>query len=109
MPSTVFNVSLAAGATNNPLSGSIYEYPGDSHVRIALVQQSATVGAIVATVQSGSDTLMEESPISNANRYPVDPDDYGLEDDVLDGERLRVLLRNTTAGAISVWVAVKID
>lgn len=62
MPMIRKTASVAGGATlDNIISGSIYEFmPWNAVLNIG-VQGSAT--GLVVTVNSGSDTIMEESPI----------------------------------------------
>jgi len=97
----------ANGSIANALTGSAYEFLGmDCRVDIAVVGDAA--GAARATVQSGSDVLMEESSISRLARIPLTPDDFSLTDVASAGERLKIQLRNTSAGAIDVFWAVKI-
>lgn len=109
MPSIQGVTNLAAGASNpNVLQGSAYEFlPMHATIKVAVVGDAA--GAARATVQSGSDVLLEESPVSRQNRVPVFPDDFGLEDIAAAGDRLKIALRNTGAGAIDVFWSVRID
>lgn len=100
--------NLAAGAANNNvLAGSAFEFVSrQSIVRFYVVGDAA--GAARATIQSGSDVMMEESPISRANRFPQAKDDLTAEDVAMPGDRLKLALRNTGAGAIDVFWAVEI-
>lgn len=109
MPTIQGVTSVAAGATNtNVLSGSIYEYlPFNAQVDIAVVGDAA--GELRAQVNSGSDTLLEESPISRQARVPVFPDDYSLSDIAVAGERLVIRARNTGAGANNLFWAVRVQ
>lgn len=94
----------AAGTVANVLAGSAYEYlPRNAIVEIGLVDEAA--GDLRCTVQSGSDVLMEESPVSMADRMPIYPDDFPLEDTARGGERLVVRARNTnpTTAAVLRW------
>ena len=61
---------------------------------------------VIATVYSGADTLMEESAVSTANRFPIDPDDM-FKDVAAPGDRLKVAIRNPTAGALTYFVVVE--
>jgi hypothetical protein len=108
MPMMQFTGSLAAGATlPNVLAGSTFEFLSyDAAVQFAVIGSAA---GLVATVQSGADVLMEESPISTANRFGIFPDDFPLSDVAAGGERLKVLLRNTSAGALTYFVTVRVD
>ena len=98
--------NLAAGATNsNVLSGSVFEFvKRPTRVRFYVVGNAA--GEARATIQSGTDVLMEESPVSRAARFPIDPDDRTAEDIAMPGDRLILKLRNVGAGAIDVFWAV---
>jgi len=100
--------SIAAGQENpNVLSGSIYEYlPFNAQVDIGVVGDAA--GEIRVSVNSGSDTLLESSPISRANRVPVFPDDFSLTDVALRSERLVIRARNTGVAANNLFWAVRI-
>lgn len=110
MPVISFRESLVGGATATPLSGSQFEFlPYDAQVEFALNQQSAAINDILATVNSGSDILQEEGPISAQARSPIYPDDFFLDDVAAAGERLKIRLRNTTAATTIVVVgAVRI-
>jgi len=107
MPLLTDRRSVAANATvDNVLSGKEYEFmPFDGMVEFGIV---AAATGIQASVISGTDVLTRNSPISEANRFPVYPDDFALNDTVGAGERLIVSLLNTTAGAIVVFTAVKV-
>lgn len=108
MPTIQGATSVAANSTNNNLvAGSAYEYvPFDCRVDIAIVGDAG--GNILSTVQSGSDVLLEESPVSRAARVPVWPDDFSLSDVAAAGDRLKLAARNVSAGALTVFWAVRI-
>lgn len=109
MPLIRISTSVPANATAFPLTGSVYEtMQYHAHVEFAMNQQSGSLGGVLATVNSGPDTLLEESPISFNARVPLYPDDYELADDVAAGDKLRVQLRNTTGGAIVVVTSLRI-
>lgn len=104
---TTVQQSVAAGATAQLLTGTAAELLNrDSIIEIAL---SCTAVGVVATVQSGSDVLMEESPVFviAAGVAPKYPDDYTLSDVAAAGERLTIRVRNTTAGALTVTAVVR--
>lgn len=100
--------NLAAGAANNNvLAGSAFEFvKRPSRVRFYVVGNAA--GDPRATIQSGSDVLMEESPVSRANRVPVVPDDLTVEDVAMPGDRLKLAIRNTGAGAVDTFWRVEV-
>lgn len=109
MPMMKGFISIAAGATNaNVLAGSAYEYlPWNAQVEFGVVGDAA--GELRCTVQSGSDAILEESPISRAARIPVYPDDYDLVDVAGGGERLVIRVRNTGVGANTVFWGVRLS
>ncbi len=99
--------SVGANATvANILTGSIFEFmPFNALLQIGLV---ASATGLQLTVSSGSDILLQESPISVQNRFPVFPEDFPLEDVTAAGERLTIRVRNTTAGALTLFTTVRI-
>lgn len=103
MPVIQKKVSIAANTVNdNVLSGSQFEFlPYPAKVDFGM-NQSAT--GLVVDAYSGQDALCEamEPPI-NA-RYPVNPDDFTLTDVAGAGERLKVRVRNTTAGPLDFYI-----
>lgn len=108
MPIIKKSAAVLTGATvDNVLTGSAFEIlPYNANVRYA-INGSAT--GFVATVQSGSDVLMEESPINIQNRFGVFPDDFDLSDVAGVGERQIVKLRNTSAGTLTYFVTLQVD
>ena len=100
--------STGAGAiTPNVLAGSVYEYlPFNAQLEFGIVGDAA--GEQRVTVLSGSDNVLEESPVSRAARFPVYPDDFTLIDIARAGERIVVRVRNTGAGANNLFWAVRI-
>jgi len=89
--------NLLAGASDkNVLAGSVFEFiKVPSMVRFYVVGDSG--GNIRATIQSGTDVLMEEAPISRQARFPVIPDDITAEDVAMPGDRLKLAIRNVHA------------
>lgn len=103
MAMLIVSQSVAAGATFNPFDGWQYEYiPRPGVVKMAF--RASAVG-MVGTITSGSDTLMEESPVQAGGTAGVTPNDLNtppLIDAVDGGDRLKARFRNTTGGAITV-------
>lgn len=99
--------SVAANTTvDNVLTGSQFEFlPMNAALDFGIVG-SAT--GLEADVYSGSDMLCEGLAVSTQNRFPVFPDDYALSDVAAAGERIKVRIRNTTAGALTYFVGVRI-
>ena len=106
MPLVKGETSIPANATNtNILTGSVFEFaPADALVEFGLV---AAATGLQVTVLSGSDVLMEESPISVQNRFPIYPDDYDLYDMVNEGDHIVIRVRNTTGAAIIIFHALR--
>lgn len=100
-------LSIAANATNdNIFSGSIYEFlPWNASINLGITG-SAT--GLVATVNTGSDTVQEESPVNILTTMPKIPDDMDIQDVAAAGERFVVKVRNTTAGPLTVRALAQI-
>lgn len=98
MPLVANVTAILTGAVNaNVLTGSIFEYaPFNAIAYYYLVGDAA--GELRCTVTHGARTIMEESPVSRANRQPVVPDDFTMSGAVRAGERIVVKARNTGAG-----------
>jgi hypothetical protein len=109
MPQLTFTASLAAGATATPLSGWQYEYlPFPAQVEIGI---NGTATGLVATISSGSDVLQEESPVQAGGTAGVIPSPLNtpyLSDQAAAGDRMKVSIRNTTAGAITYNGIIKV-
>lgn len=103
MPSFPFSQAVLAGATYLPLDGWQYEYlPFPARVDIGI---NATAVLIVGTVTSGSDTLMEEAPVQAGGVAGVIPSPLNtpfMSDDAAAGDRLKIRIRNTSAGTVTV-------
>lgn len=108
MPTIQGSVSVAANAVNdNVLTGSQWEYlPYNAKVDFGLVG-SAT--GLLCDVFSGQDNVAEGYAPSIANRFPINPDDFTLQDIAGAGERLKVRARNTTGGALTLFFSVVIN
>lgn len=110
MPVIQGTTSVAAASVNdNVLSGSQFEFlPFNASLEFGLAGD-ANGADLRVDVYSGSDILMENAPMSAQNRLPVYPDDYTLTDVAAAGERLKIRVRNTNAGAArSINYAVRI-
>ena len=83
---------------DNVLAGSQYEFaPFDGTIEVAVI---TTAASGECSVFSGPDVLAEPGtavPIKAAENLAY-PDDYWLEDEVAQGDRLKVQLRNANAG-----------
>lgn len=108
MPIIRKELSVAANSTiDNVFSGSIYEFlPWNAAINLGIT--GAATG-LVATVNTGSDTVQEEAPVNILTTFPKIPDDMDIQDVARGGERLVVKIRNTTAGAIVVRVLAQLS
>ncbi len=100
MPLIQSSVSVAASAVvDNVFTGSQFEFlPYDAALDFGLVGD-ANAADLRLDVYSGQDTLAENMTPSAANRTPIYPDDFNLSDVAAAGERIKVRVRNTNAGA----------
>jgi len=107
MPVIQGSVSIAGNAVNdNVLSGSQFEFlPYNARLAFGLV---ASATGLIVDVYSGQDALCEAYAPSTANRFPINPDDFNLQDIAAGGERIKVRARNTTGGALTLFFSVNI-
>lgn len=109
MPFQSVQTVMTANGSATPLSGFQYEIlPFDALVEIAI--QASAVSQVLATVYSGTDLLMEEGPVQQGTLgvSPKYPDDFYLRDYALQGDRLKVRLREIAAATPTVMTAVMI-
>jgi len=110
VPSFIYSQSIAAGATFNPLAGWQFEYvPWPAGVGV--LSRAAAVG-IVNTFTSGSETIVEESPVQAGGTAGVTPaalttTPQGWQ--AAAGDRLKLNYRNTTGGAVVVDGIIEIE
>ena len=99
MPVIQKEVSIAANAVNeNVLSGSAFEFlRGNAVVSIGV---TAAATGLVFNIQSGADIVVEEAAAFIKTNFPIVPDEMYYNDVGVQGDRLVVRIRNTTAGAI---------
>ena len=107
MPVIQKEISVPANDANeNILAGSAFEFlRGNSVVSVGLAG-SAT--GLVANIQSGADIVLEESPLLVKTAMPTIPDDMYYNDVGVQGDRLVIRVRNTTAGALTVRAIVQV-
>lgn len=103
-PQLPFSTSLAANALGvNPISGWQYEYlPWPAAI---IYLQRATAVGVNSTVYSGSETIQERAPVQaggTAGTTPSELNTAAISWQAAGGDRLKVLLDNTTGAAITV-------
>lgn len=102
MPSFIFSAALTANGTARPLDGWQYEYlPYPAEVQVL---SRATTAAVVQVYTSGSETIVEESPVQAGGTAGVTP--APLNTPVQGwigaaGDRLKLNFRET-AGVVAV-------
>jgi len=108
---TVRSAITANGTVENVLTGSIYEFiPPDWGAATVEIGIAADATGVLATINSGADTLAEEQPVvvKAINVLPVYPDDYQYADEAVGGDRLKIKLRDTSGAARVVLTTVKL-
>lgn len=99
MPVITNETSIAANATSaNLLAGDINEFLGRSAV-VSLFCTGAAIG-LRAQLLIGADVVIDDQPISDANRFPITPDDFLSRGGGLPGDRLTLRFRNSTGAAV---------
>lgn len=99
MPSILRTVSVAANSVNpNLFTGSAFEYARTRQVISFGVSQAATGN--FATLNVGSDVVVEEFEPPILTRYPIIPDEFYAQDLAEQGDRLVLSVRNSTGGAL---------
>lgn len=96
------------GSLENVLTGSQFEIlPSTARIWSLRFGMASDVDSVFADVLSGTDILMENGEISDANRWPVDPDDFDIVDIAQAAERIKIRLRNDNAAAAVVLTIIK--
>jgi|SRR5262245_16375849 len=111
MPMIQGSVSVAAASVNdNIIQGSQWEYlPFPARLEFGL-NGDANGADLRVDVFSGTDVILEGAPMSAQNRIPVYPDDFQLTDYAMAGERIKIRVRNTNAGAArTIFFTVRIN
>ncbi len=101
MPSFIYTQSIAAGATFNPLVGWQYQYlPWPAEINVL---SRATAVGMVQVFTSGSETIVEESPVQAGGTTGVTPSPLNTPVQgwhAAAGDLLKLNYRNTSGGAI---------
>ncbi len=112
MPQLAFSRSVAAGATDNVLSALAWQWeysPGMSAVRVLL--RTTAVG-VTFRISSGARVIQESSPVQSGGTAGVTPSELNttpVEFLAIGGERLKLEVTNTTAGALTVDGLVQLE
>lgn len=95
------NVSVA-----NVMSGKAQEFVQEPSL-VRLFNTASAVG-MFCTLIVGDEVVVEDQEINAQNRMPLVPDDFFAEAGGLQGDRIVVKYRNSTAGAITVFTRVEV-
>jgi len=110
VPSFTFNASVAAGAVFRPLDGWQYEYlPWPAEVQV--LANAVAIG-VVNVYTSGSETIVEESPVQSGGVAGVIPSALNTPVQgwiAAAGDRLKLNYRNTSGGAVNVQGIIEIN
>ena len=99
MPTMTDIRSVAANTrTDNILAGKPFEFVVSASI-VRFYQVAAAVGLNVE-ILVGGESIVSDSEISGANRFPIRPDDLVAEHGGGAGDRLFIALRNTTGAPI---------
>lgn len=100
--------ALAANTTTaNLVAGQMHEFL-KRPAAVTLAACGSAVG-LQATLIIGERTIVNDQPISAANRFPILPDDILAQDVGRSGERIILTFRNTTAGALNHFFSLTIE
>lgn len=103
---TQLNTSIGATTTEeNILSGDLLEIPEEPMVYEIGLNASAT-GLVIDVYVGPVAVAASLIPLIKATA-PIYPEDFVLQFGVLGGQRVKVRVRNTTAGALTLLTSVK--
>jgi hypothetical protein len=97
------NLSVAANGTSlNRVAGLTHEFL-DRPAQLVLAACAAAVGVNCSLLVAGT-ALVDDQAVSQANRFPIIPDDI-VASETVGGGRIILRFRNTTGGALIVnWM-----
>ena len=104
-----FEGSVAAHSRNdNALDNTDLERaPFDG---LLTIYQTGSATGLRSTLKIGQRTAMDRTVVNTQNRMPVEPDDFIIgEVEVFAGETVRLIVENTTAGALTYRTRARFD
>lgn len=111
MPTIAKRFSMLTNTTvDNALAASQYEFaPFDGTIEVGIFSNA---NLVTTAIFSGPDVLAEPGTavpfITGTEQLPKYPDDYHWEDEVAQGDRLKVSLVNANAGTAIVNVVLRL-
>jgi hypothetical protein len=112
VPSLSFSRSVAAGASDFPLAALAWAYEQLPFPCACRVFLRTTAVGVLARIQTGSDVIQDETPVQSGGTAGITPSALNTtptEFIAPAGDRLAVVLRNTTAGALTVDGLVQVE
>ena len=110
MPTFRYSILFVASTTRQPLTGWQYEYlPWPA--RITHLVRSTTAGNVVV-ITSGSETIVEESPVQGGGTIGDTPSPLNTTADTwigAAGDRLKVSIREILAGTPTVDGVIEVE
>jgi hypothetical protein len=88
-------------------SGQYDEYVRYNAALINIYAAASAVGLFI-TVNIGGEVVVADQAMSQANRFPLRPDDLLYSGGAVRGDRIVIDLRNSTAGALTSNIIVDI-
>lgn len=106
MPTILNQQSVAANAVvANIIAGSAFEYAQGPGV-MSLGLMSST-GGLIDNINVGAQLIAEAFDVPQGTTYPLVPDSMYFAAALRGGERIVIRSQNTTAGAITHWLAAQ--
>lgn len=112
MPSLSFSRSVAAGATDFPISALAWAFEQLPYNAAVTMLLRTTATGVLARIRSGSEEVQDETPVQSGGTAGVTPSMLNTNPTTFvapAGDRLSVALRNTTAGALTVDGLIQIE
>ena len=100
-------IVLADTTSVNLLAGDINEFLG-RNAAVSLFCTGSAVG-LRAQLLIGAAVVIDDQPISDANRFPITPDDFLSRGGGTPGDRLTLRFHNTTGGDLTAEWRLAID
>lgn len=97
----------ANAAVINVVAGSAFEFARAR--QIVSIGSVASATGLLINITSGSDLILEESPPMVLGTMPIIPDHMYYNDVMEQADRLRIGVRNTTGGALTLRTLVQIN
>jgi len=108
MPVMTDRQSVAANTTiGNVVAGKLHEFCASPC--IIKVYATASAVGMNMSVLVGNETFAQDQEINAQNRLPLEPDDFFVTAAGVQGDRIVVSLRNTTAGAVTGFTRIEVE